>query len=47
MLITLNVLSNLKFNFDLTPALFYRSKIIIHGVYVIKNKNREEGFIQV
>ena len=46
MLMTLNVFSNSKFNFDCTEALFYRSKINIHGVYVIKKKKREEGLIQ-
>ena len=47
MLMTLNFLSNSKFNFDWTVALFYRSKMISHGVYIIKKKNRGGGFIQV
>ena len=47
MLTTLKAFSNFKFNFDWTKALFYRSKINSHGVYVIKKKKMEEGFIQV
>ena len=35
---TLNVFSNSRFNFDWTVALFYKSKINSHGVYVIKKK---------
>ena len=47
MLMTSNVFSNFKFNFDFTDALFYKIKINSHGVYVTKNKKREEFFIQV
>ena len=38
MLITMNIISNFNFNFNWTKALFYRSKINSHGVYVIKKK---------
>ena len=45
MLMTLDVFPIFKFNFNCTDALFDKSKINIHGVYVIKKKTREEGFI--
>ena len=38
MLITLNVFSGFKFDFNCTDALFYKSKINSHGVYVTKKK---------
>ena len=45
-IMTLNVFSNFKFNFNCNEALFYKSKINSHGVYLTKNKTREEGFFQ-
>ena len=44
---TVIVFSNFKFNFDCTVALFYKSKINSHGVYVTKKKTREEYFIKL
>ena len=38
MLMTLNIFSNLNFNFDCSEALFYKSKINSHGVYIINKK---------
>ena len=46
MLTTLNILSDFKFKFDCNEELFYGIKINSGGVYVIKKKTREEGFIQ-
>ena len=43
---TLNVFSNFKFNFDYTEALFYKSKINSHGVYIIKKKIWEKASYQ-
>ena len=47
MLMALDVFSNFRFNSDLTAVLFYRNKLNSHGVYVIKRKTIEEGFVQV
>ena len=41
------VLSNFKFNLYWTVALFYRSKIISHSVYVINKKTKEDILIQL
>ena len=47
MLMTLNVLLSLKFNYDCNEALFYKCKMNSRGVYVIMKETRQEGFIQV
>ena len=44
MLITLNVLSIFRFNFDCTVALFYKSKINIYGVYAARKEKRKDLF---
>ena len=45
MLITWNIFSTFKFNFDCNEALFYKSKIYSYGVYVSKKEKRKEHFV--
>ena len=44
MIMTWNVFSNIRFNFDFIEALFYNSKNKC-GFYVVKKETRKEDFV--
>ena len=45
MLMTLDIFSNLKFNFDCLEALFYKNKVNKYGVDIVKKETRQEDVI--
>ena len=47
MIMALNFLSKFKFNFDCTEGIFYKIKINVSGIYIVKKKVWLEGCFQI
>ena len=47
MFMSLSVISIFNFYFNCTEGVFYKSKINGYGIYVVKNKTWQGGFVYV